>query len=591
MELRQAETLRMLDHHQRRVRHVHADLDHGGCHQHLDLAPGKGVHHLLLLGGFQAAVHQADLQVWQRLDQRGMGFGRSLQLQRFGFFDQRTYPIDLAAFERGGMHPVDDFVAPDLVDHARDDWRAAGRQLIDHRHFQIGVIRHGQRARDRRGRHHQLVRHGHPAIGRHGIGQALVAQRQALADAETVLLVDDHQSQPGELHCFLDQRMRADDQLRLAGFDGGLGLGLVLLLQAAGEPDDLHAKWCHPAGDVAEMLVRQDLGGRHQHCLEAAVDGLRCRQRGDHRLAAADIALQQALHRKGLHQVGPHFCQYPLLRRRQLERQGRQECLRQAAEFRQCCRALGPACKLGALERELLRQQLVELHAYPRRMRAFDQRCFVDLLGRIVQQPHRRFEGFQLQPLAHRRRQRVGPVDPLHGVRNRAPQDELRYAFAGRIDRRQRTRQRCAFEHHLVLGMHHLRAEKAMPHLGAGAYPVAFGKLPGLAAVEVQEAQHQRAGIVGNRHHQLPAWPELHRAGSDDAFDLGRPAEHEAGLGDRHDLRFVFVPQRQVQHQVHVRTQAEPRQLVSKLFCAGGSRCDGIEFGGRRFFRYRHGGR
>ena len=234
-------------------------------------------------------MHQPDLQVGQRFGQHRVGVGGGLQLQRFGFFDQRADPVHLAAFQRRRVHALDHFVAPVLVDRARDDRAAARRQLVDDRHFEVGVVGHRQRARDRRGRHHQLVRRLAVA--------ALVAQGEALADAEAVLLVDDHQAQLRELHRVLDQRVGADHQLRLARFDQRGGGQLVLFLQAAGQPGDLDAERLHPRGDLAEVLVGQDFGRRHQRGLVAAVDRLRRGQRRDHGLAAADVALQQALHR------------------------------------------------------------------------------------------------------------------------------------------------------------------------------------------------------------------------------------------------------------------------------------------------------
>ncbi len=65
-------------------------------------------------------MHQADAQVGQRLGQHGVGLGRGLQLQRFRLLDQRTDPVHLASFERGGVHALDHFVAPVLVDRARE---------------------------------------------------------------------------------------------------------------------------------------------------------------------------------------------------------------------------------------------------------------------------------------------------------------------------------------------------------------------------------------------------------------------------------------------------------------------------------------
>ncbi|MCY1236293.1 hypothetical protein D9M72_489410 [compost metagenome] len=190
MQLRQAEALGVLDHHQRGIGHVHAHFDHGGGHQHLHAVGAEIVHHGSLLGRRQASVHQAHAQVRQCRHQRFIGLHRGLQLQRLAFLDQRADPVDLAAFGGGVMDASDHFVAPLVVDQARDDGGAARRQFIDHRHIEVGVVSHGERARDRRGRHHQLVRHGvdrgHRSIG----GTGLAAQRQPLRHAEAVLLVD-----------------------------------------------------------------------------------------------------------------------------------------------------------------------------------------------------------------------------------------------------------------------------------------------------------------------------------------------------------------------------------------------------------------
>ena len=51
------------------------------------------------------------------------------------------------------------------------------------------------------------------------------------------------------------------------------------------------------------MLLGENFGGRHERRLVAVFDRLQRRQRRDHGLAAADVALQQALHRVGLGQV------------------------------------------------------------------------------------------------------------------------------------------------------------------------------------------------------------------------------------------------------------------------------------------------
>ena len=67
-----------------------------------------------------------------------------------------------------------------------------------------------------------------------------------------------------------------------------------------------------PSGASHSLNLRQccsdeDLGRRHDRRLPAGVDRGEAGDRRDDRLAAADVALQQALHRVRLAQVAQHF--------------------------------------------------------------------------------------------------------------------------------------------------------------------------------------------------------------------------------------------------------------------------------------------
>ena len=133
------------------------------------------------------------------------------------------------------------------------------------------------------------------------------AQRQPLRHTKAVLLVDDGQRQVLEHHPLLDDGVGAHHQRGLAtGHQGQHGVALFFLL-AAEQPGHLQAarrqKGLQPADELAEMLLGQDLGGRHQCALPAGVDAHRRRQRGHHRLASAHIALQQTVHGHGAGQV------------------------------------------------------------------------------------------------------------------------------------------------------------------------------------------------------------------------------------------------------------------------------------------------
>ncbi len=59
VQLGEAEPLGLLDHHDRGVGHVDADLDHGRRHQHRKPPFGEIGHHRVLLLGGQGAVDQA----------------------------------------------------------------------------------------------------------------------------------------------------------------------------------------------------------------------------------------------------------------------------------------------------------------------------------------------------------------------------------------------------------------------------------------------------------------------------------------------------------------------------------------------------
>jgi hypothetical protein len=61
VQLGKAEALRLLDHHQRGVGHVDADLDHGGRHQQLGRAAGEPLHRGVLGLGPQLAMDEHDI--------------------------------------------------------------------------------------------------------------------------------------------------------------------------------------------------------------------------------------------------------------------------------------------------------------------------------------------------------------------------------------------------------------------------------------------------------------------------------------------------------------------------------------------------
>ena len=97
VQLRQAEPLRVLHHQQRRVGHVHADLDHRRADQQVDLA-GRGI--AAITSAFSAssmpAVQQPDAEIAERPRlQFLVRLRRRLHVQRRRFLHQRADDIRL----------------------------------------------------------------------------------------------------------------------------------------------------------------------------------------------------------------------------------------------------------------------------------------------------------------------------------------------------------------------------------------------------------------------------------------------------------------------------------------------------------------
>jgi hypothetical protein len=155
---------------------------------------------------------------------------------------------------------------------------------------EIAQARHGhvERARDRRGREGQDVDLA-----------AQILELLLVAHPETVLLVDDRQSQILEFQVGLQQLVGPDQDVDRAV--GQTFEHLLLLLRRA-EPRqalDLDRPVGEAVGEVLEMLLGEQ-GGRHQHGdLPSALHGHEGRPHGDLGLAEADIAADHPIHRLG----------------------------------------------------------------------------------------------------------------------------------------------------------------------------------------------------------------------------------------------------------------------------------------------------
>ena len=138
MQLGQAEAVRVLDHHQVGVRHVHADLDDGRRNQDVILPRGKIAHDLILVRVLHAPVQHRDAAVGQGALQVLCVLLRAFEAG-FALLDERAHHIDLPAgfdllVDKGG-----DALSHVLPHRVGLDRAAAGRDFVQHGNIQIPV--------------------------------------------------------------------------------------------------------------------------------------------------------------------------------------------------------------------------------------------------------------------------------------------------------------------------------------------------------------------------------------------------------------------------------------------------------------------
>ena len=136
-----------------------------------------------------------------------------------------------------------------------------------------------------------------------------------------MLLINDHQPQLAELNLLLQQRVRANHQLCVALRDVPSHFALAIRFQRARQQDDAVPGILQNSPRRKIMLLRQDLGRRHQRHLATILDRDNRRLEPHNRLARSHISLQQTPHGIRLLHVRGNLFQHPLLRRSGMKRQ------------------------------------------------------------------------------------------------------------------------------------------------------------------------------------------------------------------------------------------------------------------------------
>src|SRR6185295_8211649 len=101
-------------------------------------------------------------------------------------------------------------------------------------------------------RHHELVRAA-------PYGLALFPQLQTLVHPEAMLLVDDREREPMELDSLLEERVRADGDLRIARGQRSRERFARAPGVPAGKQRDPDAEWLEPCREVPRVLLGQKL--------------------------------------------------------------------------------------------------------------------------------------------------------------------------------------------------------------------------------------------------------------------------------------------------------------------------------------------
>ena len=293
MELAQTEPVRVLDHHQGSVGHIHANFDDGSGHQHIRLALGKAGHNLLLLHPLHLAVEQGHPQV--REDGLLQGLcpgGGGLHVQLLVLLHRRAHHKALVPF---GYLLADEGVDPGPValPYQEGLHRLPSRgQLIQHGDLQVAIHQKGQGPGDGRCRHDQQMG-----------GLSLGGKLAALTHAEAVLLIGDDKAQILKFGAVGDQGVGTHRQIGLAGGNGLPGLPLLLACHGSGQQHHPDAHRGKKPGQGPVVLLCQYLRWGHQGTLDPVFRGAVNRSRRHHGLAAAHVSLDQAVHRCSLPEI------------------------------------------------------------------------------------------------------------------------------------------------------------------------------------------------------------------------------------------------------------------------------------------------
>ena len=145
----------------------------------------------------------------------------------------------------------------------------------------------------------QRARNGRGGHGEHVDLFAHLLQALLVAHAEALLFVDDEQAEVLELDVLGEQAVGADEDVDFAGFEFFEDDLLLFRRAEARDHLDGDGKLREALLEGFEVLEGEDRGGREDGDLLAILHGFEGGAHGDFGFAVADIAAEQAIHRRG----------------------------------------------------------------------------------------------------------------------------------------------------------------------------------------------------------------------------------------------------------------------------------------------------
>ena len=379
---------------------------------------------------------------------------------------------------------------------------------------------------------------------------ALLGELRPLGHAEAVLLVGHNEAEVAEHNGLTQKRVRADDQLRLAGGELFTRGALLRGSSGAGQQQHAHAERPEQLRERPRVLLGQNFRGGHKGGLSAVPDSAEARGSCDHCLAAADIALHEPVHHMAGGQIAQDLVNCAALRTRQPEGQRAEKRVHAGGVIRDGMQIRSRCAQDGQTRRE--NEKFLKDEPLPRplqrvpALRRMDRRIRLRHAAQAVLLPHRLRQKLRQRARRRKRLPDAGAERPVGQPRRQ------------RVHRQQPVRNGAGPAHLLKGRIRHL-------HPVLQQRPVKIIALPvmqlGFDIRLVKVVQRQLACLVRDgevRHIAALSDPPQDRLRDDQRLKARRDPRLQ--LRDLDRIRPVLIIARKIGQQIIERENPKPLQ-------------------------------